>query len=81
MQMQVPYDSASHAELIQLFTEQQIFTTGSICRRQIKCCCNEDSSYDRVKKCWLPALSPFPAMFSKGFFFRVIESWDCVIKS
>ena len=33
------------------------------------------------RKCWLPALSPFPTMYSKGFFFRVVESWDCVVKS
>ena len=25
--------------------------------------------------------SPFPTMFSKGFFFRVITIWDFVIKS
>ena len=32
-------------------------------------------------KCWLPAFSPFPKMFSKVFFFRVIKSQDCVVKS
>ena len=31
------------------------------------------------KKCWLPAFSPFPTMFSKGFF-KVVESRDCVVK-
>ena len=30
------------------------------------------------RKCWLPAFSPFPTMFSKGFFFRVIKSRDCL---
>ena len=29
---------------------------------------------------WLPAGSPFPTMFSKAFFFKVVESWDCVVK-
>ena len=24
--------------------------------------------------------SPFPTMFSKGFFFTVVKSWDCVDK-
>ena len=28
----------------------------------------------KKRKCWLPAFSPFPTMFSKGFFFRVVES-------
>ena len=32
------------------------------------------------KNCWLPAFSPFPKMFSKAFFFRVVKSWDCVVK-
>ena len=26
------------------------------------------------RKCWLPAFSPFPTMFSKGFIFKVVES-------
>ena len=26
------------------------------------------------RKCWLPAFSPFPTMFSKGLFFRVVKS-------
>ena len=32
-------------------------------------------------KCWLSALSPLPTMFSKGIFFRVFISQDCVVKS
>ena len=28
----------------------------------------------------LPAFSPFPTMFSKVFFLKVIISWDCVVK-
>ena len=33
------------------------------------------------RKCCLPAFSLFPTMFSKGFFFRVVKSRDCVGKS
>ena len=33
------------------------------------------------QKCWLPAFSPFPTMFSKASLLRVIESRDCVVKS
>ena len=29
----------------------------------------------------LPAFSPFPTMFSKSVSLRVIENWDCVVKS
>ena len=32
------------------------------------------------KKCWLPAFSPFPTVFSKGFFPGVVKSQDCVVK-
>ena len=31
-------------------------------------------------KCWLPAFSPFPTMFSKAFFFRVFKSQDCAVE-
>ena len=34
-----------------------------------------------VGKCWLPAFSPYPTMFSKAFFVRVVKTRDCVIKS
>ena len=33
------------------------------------------------RKCWLSAFSPFPTMFSKGFFPRVVKSRDCVVNS
>ena len=33
------------------------------------------------RKCWLPAFSPFPTVFSKAFFLRVVKSRDCVVKS
>ena len=32
------------------------------------------------RKCCLPAFSPFPTMFSKGFFFRVVKSRDGVVE-
>ena len=32
------------------------------------------------RKCWLPAFSPFPRMFSKGFLFSVFKSWDFVVR-
>ena len=46
------------------------------------------SVFDRVEnivgkgdKCWLPAFSLFPSMFSKGFLLRIVKSCDCVVKS
>ena len=33
------------------------------------------------RKCWLRVFSPFPTMFSKGLFVRVVKSQDSVVKS
>ena len=35
---------------------------------------------EKRRKCWLQAFSPFPAMFSKDYFFKVIKSWNCVVE-
>ena len=32
------------------------------------------------RKCWLPAFSPYPTMFSKCFCSEVVKSRDCVVK-
>ena len=32
------------------------------------------------RKCWLPAFSPFPTMFSKDFIYRVVKSRDCMVE-
>ena len=60
----------------------------SICRRQNKFYLKIDNHFGisrkhcgKRRKCWSPAFSPFPTMFSKGFSFRVVESLDCVVKS
>ena len=37
--------------------------------------------WGKRRKCWLPAFSPFPTMFSKGYLFRVVKSHDCVVRS
>ena len=36
---------------------------------------------EKRRKCWLPAFSPFPTMFSKDFFHWAVKSRDCVVKS
>ena len=50
--------------------------------------CDSSSCFGNVRKlcgkrrkCLLPAFSRFPTMFSKGFFLRVVKSWDCVVKA
>ena len=41
----------------------------------------ELGSVENTAQIWLPAFSPFPTMFSKGFFLKVVKSRDCVVKS
>ena len=50
---------------------------------KIEICFGKGSRKHCVKrrKCWLPAFPPFPTMFSKGFFPRVVKSRHCVVKS
>ena len=38
-----------------------------------------ENTVGKREKCWLPAFSPFPTVFSKDFFLRVVESQDCVV--
>ena len=34
----------------------------------------------KMRKCWLTAVSPFSTVFTKCFFFRVVNIQDCVVK-
>ena len=35
----------------------------------------DEKHYEKRRKCWLPAFSPFPTMFSKAFFYMVRIVW------
>ena len=73
------------------FTKRQIFRIVQIdnmCRLQNKCDLKTEilfevgrTHFGKRRKCWLPAFSPFPTMFSKGPFNRVVKSRNCVVKS
>ena len=39
----------------------------------------ENAGNGERRKCWLLAFSPFPTMFLRGFFHRVVKSRDCVV--
>ena len=43
--------------------------------------CISRKHFGKRRKCWLPAFSPFPKVFSKASCLKVIESRDCVVKS
>ena len=72
-----------------LFTKQHNFRPVQIesnCRLHNKCEAKfEICVWKGIKhcgnrrKCWLPAFSPFPSMFLKGFL-KVVKSMECVVK-
>ena len=43
--------------------------------------CDRNENTGEKKECWLSAFSSFPTVFSKAFFFMVVKSRDCVVKS
>ena len=48
--------------------------------QKIEVCYGMSRKYcGKRRKCWLPAISPFPTMFSKAFVHRVVKDWHCVI--
>ena len=73
-----------------LFTIQEnlkLVQIESICRRQnkfewnIKTCFGKNrKNCGKRRRCWLPAFSPFPTMFSEYFSFRVVIGLECVMK-
>ena len=74
-----------------LFTKRQNFhlvQIESICRQKTECNLKTEILFGmfrrhcgKWRKCWLPAFSPFPTMFSKAVFSRGVKSQDCVRKS
>ena len=70
--------------IFQPFTKRQIFTVVQIennCRRQIKfgrkieiCFVTDRKHCVKRRKCWLPVFSPFPTMFSKGFYITLSQT-------
>ena len=73
------------------FTKRQIFRLvqiESICRLQIKksdskveiCLRTSRKLCGKRRKCWLPAFSPFPTMFSECLFLGVVKGRECVVK-
>ena len=38
------------------------------------CLSIEKTLLEKKRKCWYPAFSPFPSMFSKGFLLRIVKT-------
>ena len=60
---------------------KHLLTTKQMCIKKHKFSLGwEEKHCGKRRKCWLPAFSPFPTMFSKGFFSRVVKSQDRVVE-
>ena len=87
----LPNDKILHQSKLKEFADVKInqihFTPiqiESICRRQNKpnssivvCVQNDRKHCGKRRKCWLPAFSTFPTMFSKGISYGVVKSFFC----
>ena len=88
LQQVIPHPSGMETD--QLFTTQHDLAKvqiESIGRRQFFCGSNGATSLrkgrkhcGKRKKCWFPAFSPSPTMFSKAFSLRVVKSRHGQIK-
>ena len=74
----LPNDKISDWSILKAFADEK-----NKCDEKLKfVLVNGRKHSGKRKKEWLPpAFSPFPTMFSKGFFVRVVKSQDCVVKS
>ena len=51
-----------------------------ICNNNWFCLIKGTQYCGKRRKCWLPAFSPFPTIFSKIFFSRVVQEQNCLSK-
>ena len=72
----LPNDKFLDWSKLKAFADNKIFVT-----KKLKLVFGRvENVVGKRRKCWLPAFSPFPTMFSKAFFFRVVKSLDCVVE-
>ena len=61
---------------------QGILRQQNKCDQKIEICSEKGRKHSGKRvKCWLPAFSSFPIIFSKGCLPRIVKSGDCVVKS
>ena len=73
----LPNDKISDATKLKAFGDDKL----DIAKVKISLFDRVEKHCGKERKCWLPTFSPFPTVFSKAFFFRVVKSRDYVIKS
>ena len=72
----LPKDKILDWSKFKAFADNKIITT-----QKFEICIWKSRKHcGKRRKCWLPAFSPFPTMFSKAFFSRGVKSCDYVVK-
>ena len=67
-------DKLLHRSKLRALADDKIIVT------EKKISCGKGRKHCGIRrKCWFPAFSPFPTMFSKGFFFKVVKNQDCLV--
>ena len=69
----LPNDKIKALSKFTAFADNNIIMT-----QKLKLCWGKHAG--KKRKCWSPAFSPFPTMFSKVFFSRGVKSRNCVVK-
>ena len=65
----LPNDKILDWSKLKAFTDDKINV-----KKKMKCILRwVEKNCGKRRKCWFPAFSPFPTMFSKGFYLRVIK--------
>ena len=73
----LPYDQILDMTKLKAFADVKL----NIVKMTISLLDRVENTEGKGKKCWLPAIFPFPSVFSTAFFFGVVKSQDCVVKS
>ena len=63
-----------HLSKLKAFTDNTCSSNDNSCLSTVRKHCG------KWRKCWLPAFSPFPTIFPKCLFLKVVKSQDCMVK-
>ena len=64
----IPNDKILDWSKLKAIADDKIYVTEKIC-------------FEKGRKWWLPAFSPFLTLFSENFLYKVLKSHDCVVKN
>ena len=73
----LPNDKILNVTKLKAFADDKV----NVARMMISLDYRVENTVGKGENAGYQYFSPFPTVFSKVFFFRVIKSWDCVVKS